>query len=181
MVVVKLFVTWYVQKLFLMKLCVPPSRSWRAAQTQTVFLILSFLSLLLVLAVHGYMIVNVESPKCGPFSDHSYIYKLVIDGILQLEENSIFWRVLIYFTKPGVIALILVALCVRVYYLRAKALAQKKVVGLLKEMLVWEAKDKEFLLEQISKVTQGRKCGSFDLIGFVMFDGFRVAIQSVQN
>lgn len=68
-----------------------------------------------------------------------------------------FWKILIYFTKPGVIALILVALCVRVYYIRAKALAQKEMVGILREMLTWEAKDKEFLLEHISKVTQGRK------------------------
>lgn len=64
---------------------------------------------------------------------------------------------LIYFTKPGVIALILVALCVRVYYVRAKALAQKEMVSIFREMLTWEAKDKEFLLEHISKVTHGRK------------------------
>lgn len=58
MVVVKIFLIWYIQKLFLLKLCVPSSRSWRAAQTQTVFLILTFLSLMFILAVHGYMIVE---------------------------------------------------------------------------------------------------------------------------
>lgn len=99
----------------------------------------------------------MEAPDCGPFKNHKYIYELVIDGLLHLEQNSIFWKVLIYFTKPGVIALILLALCVRVYYMRAKAIAQKEMVGILREMLTWEAKDKEFLLEHISKVTQGRK------------------------
>lgn len=58
MVIIKIVFIWYIQKVFLLKLCVPSSRSWRAAQTQTVFLILTFLSLLLILAVHGYMIVE---------------------------------------------------------------------------------------------------------------------------
>lgn len=100
--------------------------------------------------------LRVEAPKCGPFSTHKYIYEIVINGLLHLEQNSMFWKVLIYFTKPGVVALILIGLCVRVYYLRAKALAQKQMVGMLRDMLTWEAKDKEFLLEHISKVTQGR-------------------------
>lgn len=58
MIVVKLFFIWYIQKAFLLRFCVPSTRSWRAAQTQTVFLILTFLSLLFILAVHGYMIVE---------------------------------------------------------------------------------------------------------------------------
>lgn len=41
--------------------------------------------------------------------------------------------------------------------MRAKAHAQRGMVKILREMLIWEAKDKEFLLEHISKVTQGRK------------------------
>lgn len=45
---------------------------------------------------------------------------------------------------------------VPVYYLRAKAHAQRGMVKILREMLAWEAKDKEFLLQRISKVTKGR-------------------------
>jgi hypothetical protein len=46
---------------------------------------------------------------------------------------------------------------VGVYYLRAKSHAQKSMVHRLREMLVLEAKDKEFLLNSFSKVAQGRE------------------------
>lgn len=100
--------------------------------------------------------ISVEAPTCGPFRSYKYIYEIIINGLLHLEQNSVFWRILIYFTKPGVITLIFLALCVRVYYLKAKTLAQKEMVCMLKDMLTWETKDKEFLLEHISKVTQER-------------------------
>jgi transmembrane channel-like protein len=47
-------------------------------------------------------------------------------------------------------------MCVMVYYLRAKAQGQIAKVKLLKEMLYLEAKDKEFLLGNISRLAQGK-------------------------
>lgn len=47
-------------------------------------------------------------------------------------------------------------MCVSVYYLRAKAHGQIAKVKLLKEMLYLEAKDKEFLLGNISRLAQGK-------------------------
>jgi hypothetical protein len=44
-----------------------------------------------------------------------------------------------------------------VYYLRSKSLAYKSVVRLLREMLVMESKDKEFLLNSITRVNESRK------------------------
>lgn len=44
-----------------------------------------------------------------------------------------------------------------VYYLRAQSLAQMQMVEILREMLHIEIRDKEFLLEKISQITQGRK------------------------
>jgi hypothetical protein len=48
-------------------------------------------------------------------------------------------------------------MCVIVYYLRAKAHGQIAKVKLLKEMLYLEAKDKEFLLGNISRLAQGKE------------------------
>lgn len=42
---------------------------------------------------------------------------------------------------------------VAVYYLRAQAEASKQMVHILREMLVWQARDKEFLLKSFTKVT----------------------------
>ncbi|KAF5294394.1 hypothetical protein FQR65_LT10759 [Abscondita terminalis] len=155
-VVLKLWVSWYIRRTCVLHFCEPSSKSWRSSQTQTLFLILSFLSLLLVLITFGYIMVEVQTSNCGPFRDYKYIYEIVLKGIFQLEQNNVFWKILMYLTKPGVVALILVGMCVVVYYFRAKAVAQKGMVNILREMLLLEAKDKEFLLKTISKVTEGQ-------------------------
>lgn len=46
---------------------------------------------------------------------------------------------------------------VALYYLRAKAHAQKKLVDILNDMLLLEAQDKKYLLNSITLVTDGRK------------------------
>ena len=46
---------------------------------------------------------------------------------------------------------------VALYYLRAKAQAQQKLVMILNDMLLLEAQDKKYLLNSISLVTDGRK------------------------
>ena len=44
-----------------------------------------------------------------------------------------------------------------VYYLRAKSQAEKGMVKQLRDMLVLQSKDKEFLLNAIARVTEGRE------------------------
>jgi hypothetical protein len=46
---------------------------------------------------------------------------------------------------------------VGVYYLHAESLAYERMVCHLREMLELEAKDKEFLLNSIARVTDSRK------------------------
>lgn len=57
-VLFKLLVMWYVRTIIVLKFCRPSSKTWRAAQTTTWFLMMSFLSLLLVLALLGYIITS---------------------------------------------------------------------------------------------------------------------------
>ncbi|KAJ8915105.1 hypothetical protein NQ315_000357 [Exocentrus adspersus] len=156
MVSIKLFLIWYVRKTLVLKLCSPPSRSWRAAQTTTWFLMISFLSLLLVMALLGYIITSTPTSTCGPFSNYEYIYEIVTLGLLQLRKGNQVWQILLFVTKPGFIALVLIALCARVYYMRAKAQAQRGIVAIYREMLKWESRDKEFLLDNISFLTRGQ-------------------------
>lgn len=102
---------------------------------------------------------------------------MILEGIFQLQKDHGVVKFLMFLTKPGVITGLLIAMryysipflfvqvlpsskfyfSVRVYYLRAKSNAQRGVVELLREMLKIEAKDKEFLLTNISKVTDGSK------------------------
>lgn len=56
---------------------------------------------------------------------------------------------------------------VLVYYLRSKSMARIAMVKLLKDMLYLEAKDKEFLLTNITRVTQGKGKEMFGLFIFM--------------
>lgn len=76
-----------------------------------------------------------------------------MEGILKLKQQDVFWKIVISLTKPATVGGILLTLCVLAYYLRAKANAQIAKVKLLKNMLYWEAKDKEFLMGKISRLT----------------------------
>ena len=51
----------FVFKLGVLKNCQPSARPWRAAQTQTLFLVLSFVASLVVLMLLGYVVVQYVS------------------------------------------------------------------------------------------------------------------------
>ncbi|XP_053690340.1 transmembrane channel-like protein 5 [Sabethes cyaneus] len=157
-VVGKLLFIFYVKKLSLIYFCKIPDKLWRSSQTHTLFLVLVFVSLFGVIVTHGYIMTQVPvSSECGPFRGNTYMYQLFMQGILKLREEHIFWKIFMYITKPAMIGGLLLAMAVVAYYLRAKSKAQIAKVRLLKEMLCMEAKDKEFLLANISKITRGKE------------------------
>lgn len=157
-VAAKLFLTFYIKKLSLIYFCKPQSKLWRSSQTQTLFLVLVFVSLFGVIITHGYIITQIPvSEECGPFRGNTFMYQLFMEGILKLQEEHIFWKIFSYVTKPAIIGGLLLTMGVVTYYLRAKSKAQIAKVKLLKEMLCMEAKDKEFLLANISKITRGKE------------------------
>lgn len=155
-VVVKIFVTWYLRKFVALKLCKPSATSWRAGQTRTWFLMMVCAALLVISGVYGYLIVYVPTSKCGPFRNYNFFHEILTQGILSLEQDHIILKILLYTTKSEFIALILMGLSSRVYYLRCKSIAQAEVVKMYREMLVMESKDKEYLLHNISEVTKGQ-------------------------
>lgn len=82
------------------------------------------------------------------------MFEVVTTEINKLKDKNMFWTIIASLTKPAVVAGILLTMSVLVYYLRAKSKAHKAMVKLLKEMLYLESKDKEFLLENIKRLTQ---------------------------
>ncbi|XP_071443918.1 transmembrane channel-like protein 7 [Hetaerina americana] len=155
-IAVKTFLTFYIKKIGLMYHCQPSAKAWRAAQTETIFLILSFLSLFGILFALGFMFTRVPSSDCGPFKGYEYMYQMVVIEIFSILEESFTWKMLSYAMRPGVVGCVLVSMCVGIYYLRAVAMARVKMVKILREMLVLEAKDKEYLLANIFSITEGK-------------------------
>ncbi|XP_057323077.1 transmembrane channel-like protein 5 isoform X1 [Microplitis mediator] len=150
--VVKIFLTFYIKKYGLMRHCEPPVTPWRAAQTQTLFLVLTFLGMTGSLMMLGYVITNVKCNDCGPFQNYNYTWEVMVEHVLELQRDSKTWEIITSLAKPGVGAAILIAMSVTVYCFRSKAEASKQMVGILREMLVLQSRDKDFLLNEFSKV-----------------------------
>ncbi|CAK1595758.1 unnamed protein product [Parnassius mnemosyne] len=151
----KFFLLFYVKRECALRACQPARKVWRAAQTQTVLYMLVTLSLFTTLFTIGSLFVRGSSQHCGPFRGYEAVYSVVSEGVLQLARRRTLAQVLAFLTRPGVIAFLLLSLCVAVYYMRAKARAQRSMVGILRRMLVLQSKDKDFLLAAIDKVSNG--------------------------
>ncbi|XP_026286527.1 transmembrane channel-like protein 5 isoform X1 [Frankliniella occidentalis] len=156
-IVIKLFITFYIKKAGALCNCQPPRKSWRAAQTHTLFLILTFIALLGVFLVFGYIIFRVSPSQCGPFSGYSYMYEAILNRIFQLKKDNLFWQAVMYLAKPGVVGGILIAMSIATYILRAKAHAHAIEADILNNMLVNETKDKAFLFKYIKIVEEMNK------------------------
>ncbi|XP_043485882.1 transmembrane channel-like protein 1 [Polistes fuscatus] len=149
-IIIKMILTFYAKKHSLLNYCEPPSRPWRAAQTQTLFLALSFIGIISILIMIGYIITNVRSDECGPFRGHNYTWEYVVDGVLELKRDSGFWILISELSRPSIGAAILIAMSVGVYWLRAKAQANKEMLVILQDMLMLHARDKQFLFAKIT-------------------------------
>lgn len=154
----KMILMFYIRKLTLIYLSKEPTQLWRSAQTQTLYLVFTFVSLLGVIVSHGYIMTSIPvSQKCGPFRGYERIFQIFIAGVLKLREHHWFWKFINAISRPAVYGGILLAMMVIVYYLRSKSQARGVMVKLLKDMLYLEAKDKEFLLANITKITKDRE------------------------
>lgn len=87
-----------------------PSQPWRAAQTQTLFLAFAFFGIIVVLFTIGYVITNMKSDECGPFRNHPRTWDFIIDGMLSLKRDSLFWNFVSKLVRPVTGAVILIGM-----------------------------------------------------------------------
>lgn len=109
-IVIKLIFTFYIKRYELKKCYRQSSQPWRAAQTQTLFLALAFIGMIIMLLTIGYIITNVKSDDCGPFKNYSHTWDFIINGILSLKRDSKFWSIVSELARPVTGAAILVGM-----------------------------------------------------------------------
>ncbi|KAJ8664273.1 hypothetical protein QAD02_005935 [Eretmocerus hayati] len=155
---IKLLLTFHAKRLELAYFCEIPARFWRAAHTHTLLLALAFLAMSGALGFLGYAIAWADSSACGPYAGDggtdSYSKRTIeriAQRLLPQGWHSPVWdAVANVVSSPATGIAVVIAMCVAVYYLKAKAEASKQMVRILREMLVWQARDKEFLLKTFS-------------------------------
>lgn len=151
----KFLLLFYVKRACALRACQPAAKVWRAAQTQTILYMFVTLSMFTTLFGVGSLFFKSSSQHCGPFRAYPFVYSVFSEGVLRLHARHATRAVLTFLVRPGVIGFVMLSLCVAVYYMRARARAQRSMVNILRHMLVLQAKDKDFLLTAISKVSNG--------------------------
>lgn len=150
-IVIKLIFTFYIKRYELKKCYQQSLQPWRAAQTQTLFLALAFIGMIIMLFTIGYVITNVKSDDCGPFRNYSHTWDFIINGILSLKRDSKFWSIVSELARPVTGAAILIGMCIAVYCLRAKTEASKEMLQILSNMVLLQSQDKQFLMKSFTK------------------------------
>ena len=159
MMIVKLFILFYVKVLSVLRNCKPSSKAWRASRTHTIFLgFLFFFFLLTTIAVAVGIITIKPSEDCGPFRGQNKAYDIVLTMVDSWKHDyKVLYEIVKMVSSPGLIAGVLICLCVGTYYMRIVMIGHKEMVTLLRHQLTMEGKDKAYLLKKLQKVRDKKK------------------------
>lgn len=143
------FFMFYIKKFACLNNSKPSTILYRASRSNSLFMFILLLSYAIALVPVVYSIAEmVPSRSCGPFRGQNSVWETAIDGFLRLPvflQNIIFFVGTASFAVPFFITLVLF-----LYYYYAVSAANRKYVGLLKNQLVLEGHDKQFLLNRLS-------------------------------
>lgn len=143
------FLLFYVKKFACLVNCTPSSQVYRASRSNSLFMFVLLVSFILAIIPVGYSIAEIEPSKsCGPFRDLPTVWKLVTNTFERFPDwiqNVLFFLGTAGFGIPAFVILALL-----LYYYYAVSIANKHMVSVLKNQLVLEGHDKQFLLNRLS-------------------------------
>ncbi|XP_043282453.1 transmembrane channel-like protein 7 [Venturia canescens] len=149
MAVIGSFLLFYVKKFACLVNCTPSSQVYRASRSNSLFMFVLLVSFILAIIPIGYSIAEIEPSKsCGPFRDSPTVWKLVTNTFERFPDwiqNVLFFLGTAGFGIPAFVVLALL-----LYYYYAVSIANKHMVTVLKNQLILEGHDKQFLLNRLS-------------------------------
>ncbi|XP_068247094.1 transmembrane channel-like protein 7 isoform X2 [Palaemon carinicauda] len=152
-VLLKMVITFYIQKFIILSFMRADERPWRAAQTETVFFALTLVSLILNFLAYGFIVIRGYcSSSCGPFQGYPHYVDFV--WTLTQDQGTIL-SVISWILQPGVVAGILGLLLILVYCAKSMADGRAEMIQVLRQQLELEVKDRAFLLQLTDRVRRG--------------------------
>ncbi|KAI3352842.1 hypothetical protein L3Q82_019414, partial [Scortum barcoo] len=160
--ILKFFILFYLKKVSLTQNCQPPRRSGRAAQMQTIFIALlffpSFVGALSMVAYTAWRLTPSE--QCGPFQGLNSTFGVVAVWIDDLEKiPGSQWVTWIYqnvIRSEVFYFLITLIIIVIIYIFWQVTQGRKQLIGLLRQQILNEGKDKSFLLDKIQNLQKSQ-------------------------
>nr|XP_019920545.2 transmembrane channel-like protein 7 isoform X8 [Crassostrea gigas] len=155
---ISMFVLFYLKYLSAMYNTNPPEIPYKASKSNNFFMIVLMIAFFLCCLPVGYTMVKLTpSYGCGPFRIYSYM-TVCVDATIS-NFPSWLQTIIGIFTSGSFIIILLVLLSLIIYYTSSKSGARAKMIVMLKEQMIMEGKDKQFLLNRIYELT-GEKPGA---------------------
>lgn len=143
------FLVFYIKKFTCLINCTPSPVVYKASKSKSLFMSVLLLGFVISIAPVAYSIAEVlPSINCGPYRDFTTVWHFVVetfDGFPYFVREVIFLVGTSTFAVPA-FAILLFFL----YYYWAVATANRHMVTVLKNQLVLEGHDKQFLLNRLS-------------------------------
>lgn len=140
---------FYVKRFTCLVNSTPSSKIYRASRSNSLFMFILLVSFILAMVPVGYSIAEImPSKSCGPFRGLESVWTLLIMTFSQFPDwlqSSLFFLGTAGFGIPAFVVLALL-----LYYYYAVSIANKHMVTVLKNQLVLEGHDKQFLLNRLS-------------------------------
>lgn len=146
---VLLFFMFYVKKFACLVNSNPGSIVHFASRSKSLFMTILLLSFIVAVTPVGLSIAEIKpSISCGPFRGEETVWAVVTSAFETLPNSvkSVFF----YFATAGFAVPAFIILTLSLYYFFAVSQANKHMVAVLKNQLVLEGHDKQFLLNRLS-------------------------------
>lgn len=149
--IVSMFVLFYMKKFHCLVNCTPTGdRIFRQSRTKSLTMIVTLIGFVAGIGPAIYSILFIlPSTICGPLKNESNAWSVVEQ---TFHANVPFWlKNVIYFVyTPGFIGFFLIGLVGFLFYYYSVSIANKQMVQVLKNQLILEGHDKQFLLNRLS-------------------------------
>lgn len=143
------FLLFYIKKFACLVNSKPVNKVYHASRSGSYFMLVLLISYSIAIVPVAYCVVKIEPSKsCGPFRDLESVWALLIETYLRVPSML---RVVAEYASTATFAVpLFVILGLLLYYYRTVYVANKEMVAMLKNQLVLEGHDKQFLLNRLS-------------------------------
>ncbi|KAE8742635.1 hypothetical protein FOCC_FOCC011814 [Frankliniella occidentalis] len=145
------FFMFYIKKFACLVNSKPSTIPYRASRSNSLFMAVLLLSFVVMILPLGYTIAEWQpSRSCGPFRGQTTVWSVIVRTFL----SSPLWlqHIVFFFSTAGFAVPAFVTLVLCLYYFYAVSAANKHMVIVLKNQLVLEGRDKQFLLHRLSTI-----------------------------
>lgn len=143
------FFMFYIKKFACLINSKPSPILYRASRSNSLFMFILLLSFVVAVVPVVYAVAEIlPSRSCGPFRGLDSVWDAAITAFMKLP--AFFQNIIFFFGTAGFAIPSFVVLTLFLYYYYAVSAANKHMVEVLKNQLVLEGHDKQFLLNRLS-------------------------------